>query len=105
MTQIRQNTVLAAIIALLFAWPVWAHHSILAEFDLYQQITISGTITRVDWINPHIQIYVSTKEANGDGAPWRIESWSTGLYHHMGISKGKLAIGTPVTISVYRAKD
>ena len=95
----------SVVAALCFSAAAWAHHSFTAEFDIYQPIVISGTVTKLDWINPHIQIYVDAKDDSGKVVPWKIESWGTGNCHRAGLTPAKLTTGTFVKIRAYRAKD
>jgi hypothetical protein len=87
------------------ALPTLAHHSFTAEFDIYKPVIVEGTITKVDWINPHIQIYVDAPDADGKMGSWQFESWGTLNMHRAGVTKEKLAIGSPVKIRAYHAKD
>jgi hypothetical protein len=83
----------------------WAHHSFTAEFDIFQPIEISGTVTKLEWINPHIAIYVDAKDPSGKTVNWKIESWGTGNCHRAGLTPQKLTDGTFVKMRGYRAKD
>ena len=87
------------------ALSVWAHHSFTAEFDIYKPVVIEGTITNVEWINPHIQIYLDAKDEHGATGQWKVESWGTGNMHRAGIVKEKLTPGTQVKMRAYHAKD
>ena len=88
-----------------FAISVSAHHAFTAEFDIHQPITLAGTVTRTDWINPHVQIYLMVPDQKGVDSPWRIESWGTGNCRRYGLPRNSLPPGTPVTVYAYRAKD
>ena len=90
---------------LLAAVSTQAHHSAAAEFDVLREITFTGTITRVDWINPHTYIYVDMKNANGEVSSWGLETWPTGLLHKYGIKREMFVVGQTLAVSVNPAKD
>jgi len=82
---------------------VSAHHSTTAEFDVTHKITISGTLTKVDWVNPHIVVFMDGKT---EGA-WKFESNPPAWFRRVGVSRADFAkaIGQPVTVEGNRAKD
>ena len=91
----------------LFAAILWAHHSPSAIFDMGKRITVTGTLTKIDWINPHIVIAM---EAIGDGGKidhWTFESNPPSWYRSVGLARADFAkaIGQTVTVEGVRAKD
>ena len=85
-----------------------AHHSTTAEFDVAHRVTISGTLTKVDWVNPHIVVFVDAKGAAGAGnAAWKFESNPPAWFRRVGVSRADFAkaIGQVVTVESNRAKD
>jgi Family of unknown function (DUF6152) len=90
---------------MLAAVPARAHHSMVAEFSMNKLITLRGTLTRMEWTNPHGWIYVDVKGADG-----RIENWAieTGNPHHMkqrGLTKEDFRPGSKVIVLGYKAKQ
>jgi hypothetical protein len=75
----------------------WAHHS-PAAFDLASQITIQGKVSRFDWTNPHVYIYVTTTGAAGEAVEWMIETDGTSLLTRSGWRRDTLAVGSLVTV-------
>ena len=90
---------------LVLAIPAVAHHAFPAEFDVDKPVTLTGVVSKLEWINPHVYVYLDVKDNTGKTSSWALESWPTGILHKSGISKEMIKEGTPLTILAYRAKD
>ena len=92
---------------LLAATSLWAHHSPSAEFDMTKRITVSGTLTKVDWINPHITLAMDVKNESGKIESWSFESNPPAWFRRVGVGRADLAkaIGQMVTAEGVRSKD
>ena len=91
--------------ALAMIAPALAHHAFTAEFDGSKTIVVKGVLTKVDWTNPHIQIYLDTKGPNGKLKRYTFSSGPPGMLHRAGIRKSDFKIGETVTITAAPAKD
>lgn len=103
----KGGPIVAVVVLLAAVLPAFAHHSFTAEFDGGKTITVQGTISKVMWINPHVYLYVDSKDASGNVATWSFETLPTGFLHKMGITK-ELFEGNPgdnVTVVANPAKD
>ena len=91
---------------LLMAGSVWAHHNMSAVFDFNNRVTMNGTLAKVDWRNPHIELVVDGKDGQ-QGQTWRLEGPSPGFFRDRDISKADFegAIGKAVTFEASRARD
>lgn len=97
-------TIIVAFTAVLPA-PTSAHHSFAAEYDAHKPVTLSGTVTKVEWVNPHGWIYLDVKDAKGGLTKWAVETGTPGMLARRGLKKTFLPIGAEVVITGYRAKD
>jgi hypothetical protein len=97
---------LAASAALLLACvPVFAHHSFAAEFDVKQPVTLKGTVTKVEWTNPHVWIYLDVTNEQGAVDHWQCENGAPNALARMGWTRHSLNVGDQVTIEGFRAKN
>jgi hypothetical protein len=72
---------------------LWAHHSPSAEFDMSKRFTLAGTLTKVDWINPHIVVNIDAKGDGGKVESWRFESNPPSWFRRVGVSRSEIARG------------
>ena len=99
-------TVVVAIAGLfLNAAPAWAHHAFAAEFDAKRPVKLRGTVTKMEWINPHAWIHVEVKGADGSVVQWMIEAGTPNTLFRRGFTKDSLARGTEILVDGYQAKD
>ena len=96
---------LLAGIGLAAAAPVFAHHSFAAEYDRNQSINVTGTVTKVEWMNPHARFYVDVKDEAGKVTNWEFELGSPNGLMRQGWTRNSLKEGDVVTVDGSRAKD
>ena len=102
----RALLVLIAAVSLLAASArLSAHHSFAAEFDETKPVKVTGTITKVEWQNPHIWFYVDVKNADGTVTNWAFSGGAPGQLMRRGITKEALKPGLEVVVEGFRAKD
>ena len=96
---------LVASMSLAAAVPLLAHHSFAAEFDARQAIRVTGTLTKIEWTNPHSYFYIDVKDDKGAVLNWTCEAGSPGALSRRGFKRGDLKIGDTLIVDGYRAKD
>jgi Family of unknown function (DUF6152) len=82
-----------------------AHHSFAAEFDINKPVTLQGTVTKVEWVNPHVYVYLDVKDASGKVTPWSLSSLGPAAARRAGVTRANFGQGQTVTILGYHAKD
>jgi len=92
-------------LTLLATISVIGHHSFAAQFDRNKPVTLTGPVTKVEWINPHARFYMDAKDANGKLANWEIELTSTAGLLRRGWTRNSLKLGEAVTVVGSLAKD
>lgn len=87
------------------AVPLAAHHSFAAEYDGTKPITINGTVTKIEWTNPHARIYIDAKDDKGTVINWNIELGGPLQLNRLGWKRDSVKAGDAVKIEGYLAKD
>jgi hypothetical protein len=94
-----------AVLALAAAVPMLAHHSFAAEFDASKAVRLTGTLTKIEWTNPHSYFYIDVKDEKGQTANWGCEGAGPGALSRRGFKRGDIKIGDTLVVDGYRAKD
>jgi len=94
--------VLAAHLA---AAPALAHHSFAAEFDAKQPLTITGTVTKVEWTNPHVWFYLDVKDKDGKVTNWGMEMGGPNGLLRAGWTRNSMKVGDVVTVDGFKARS
>ena len=97
--------VIFAVAGLLLAAPAWAHHAFAAEFDAEKPVKLKGTVTKMEWINPHAWIRIDVKGDDGTVTPCMIEAAAPNSLLRRGFTKASLLAGTEILIEGFQAKD
>jgi hypothetical protein len=87
------------------AAPAMAHHAFAAEFDAKKPIKLQGTVTKMEWINPHAWIHIDVKKPDGKIESWMIEGGTPNTLLRRGFTKNSLLPGTEIMVDGYQAKD
>jgi hypothetical protein len=85
--------------------PVSGHHAFAAEFDATRPIKLKGTVTKMEWINPHSWIHIDVKQANGTVERWAIEGGPPNALFRRGFTRNSLPNGTEIIVEGFQAKD
>ena len=85
--------------------PAFSHHAFSAEYDVKKPITLTGTVTKIEWTNPHARFYISVKDENGGTTEWNFELASPNGLMRRGWNRNSIKVGDTVTVMGYLAKD
>src|SRR5579863_6922988 len=107
MNHMRTKFLAAGLIAAVFATvvPAWSHHSFAAEFDISKPVKLEGTVTTMEWINPHSWIHLDVKGPDGKVVSWMVEGGSPNILLRRGFTKKSLESGTVIVVEGYQAKN
>ena len=101
----RLAVIVAGLGLLLSAGPALAHHAFAAEYDAKKPIKLTGTVTKLEWLNPHTWFYIDVKDDNGKMTNWGFEMGSPNILLRAGWTRNSMKPGDVVTVEGSRAKD
>jgi len=96
---------LAGLLLAAIVLPARAHHSFSAEFDESKPVKLQGTVTRMEWINPHSWIHMDVKDEAGNTVSWMIEAGTPNTMFRRGFTRNSLLAGTEIVVEGFLAKD
>ena len=103
--RLKSHIAITVVLLALAAAPLWAHHAFSSEFDVSKPITLKGTLTKWEMINPHSWFHIDVKNSDGTVTPWMIEGGSPNTLIRLGVTKYTVKLGTELTIEGYAAKE
>jgi hypothetical protein len=98
----------AAVIAVALSWaaaPALAHHSFAAEFDASKEITLKGTLTKLEWVNPHGWLHLDVKKPDGKVESWAVEAGGASALMRAGVRQTDFKLGVELTVQGFLAKN
>ena len=101
----KLTVVVAGLALLLAAVPLMAHHAFSAEFEANKPVELKGTVTEMEWINPHTWIHIDVKGPDGKVTNWMVEGGAPNAMFRRGFTKNSLPAGVEIVVQGYQAKD
>ena len=101
----RLAVVAAGALFLLASVPAIAHHSFAAEFDASKPVKLTGTVTKIEWMNPHAYFYIEVKDESGKVTNWGLEMGSPNGLMRQGWTRNSMKIGDEIVVEGSAAKD
>jgi hypothetical protein len=99
------RTLIAAIIAVVATTPLVAHHRADAGYDTKHRVTLKGTVTEVEWRNPHVILHLDAKSGDGSVAMWDVQTLGPILLMRLGLNQDSIKAGDAINMTVCVAKD
>ena len=105
--QMKTTVAVASVVVgmLLAAGPVWAHHAFAAEFAADRPVSLKGTVTRMEWINPHTWVHLDVEGQDGKVESWMVEGGPPNALIRRGFTKEAMPVGAEVLVEGFQAKD
>ena len=104
-TEMTVTIVVFSLLLSVAAAPLSAHHAFAAEFDATKPVKFEGTVSKMEWTNPHVWIHVDVKKPDGTVEKWAFEAGTPNVLFRRGFTKNSLLPGTKIVVDGYRAKD
>ncbi len=101
----KLSVAVAGVGLLLAAVPVVGHHAFSAEFDANRPVQIRGTVTKMEWINPHAWIHLRVNKPDGTTEVWMVEGGTPNTLFRRGLTENSLTVGTEIVVDGYQSKD
>lgn len=99
-------TALAVVAGLMMAAvPALGHHSLFANFDETRTVTLNGVISKIEWLNPHVYLYMDVTDAAGNISMWEIETFPPSTLRRAGLTRDNLGLGENVTLVGYQSRN